>query len=206
MRDTLRGILTGLVISAFLLAPLLARASDCRPVTFRTYHAPTKYVTAPYVAPTYHHNYDYVEIVKAVPVAVAPDYFWSVRDYYRDALLADAVAYRILAAQGKAPATPAQGTEIPRGVVPQAPMPRAEEARLPAGGFPQLATTACAQCHDKVAAKGGFAWFDGGKMLPLEAQQSGDVVTAVLEGRMPKGVKWSAEQKVQFLAGFVGGK
>lgn len=66
----------------------------------------------PYVVK--HHDYGHVQyITKLIEVPVSPDYYYSVGSFYRDQLLADAIAYRLLAGQ-KGGVGPAPVQQMPK--------------------------------------------------------------------------------------------
>lgn len=120
----------------------------------------------PYAPPVYHAPAvvkvvkEHEVVVKAVKVLVQPDYYYSVSDGYRDSVLADAIAFRVLQAQalglGKAPA---ESGPLPRyreparepvpGVPPAMP-PAGEPAAKTAVAPALLAVMAnrCARCHN----------------------------------------------------------
>jgi hypothetical protein len=102
MRALLALTQTVAVLCAFCLASVPAQAQHCysyRPVVTNyqsSYYQPT------YYQPTY--TPYYAELViqpRAVQVVTSPDYYFSVNNYARDNLLADAIAFRILTAQGQ---------------------------------------------------------------------------------------------------------
>lgn len=142
-------LIMALMLAAVLLLVRKAQGSDCvrqRIVHGKVYHAPVTYSHQSYgynyVAPTYQQPYYY-----------PPSYF-SIQDYYRDSLLADAVAYRILTNRGKVGETqPADGVR-PRPVPdPAGPLP----ALPPAGqsgiqtkvseALAKVIANRCVKCH-----------------------------------------------------------
>lgn len=134
--------------SPFVTAPVLARQ----------YVQPVVKTVNPVVA--VHHN-EVVLVPKAVQVVVSPDYYFTVGDAYRDALLADAIAYRILYAQGKVDAPP--GNTVPRySDGKSAPVASAKgsgrtEAPIKTAvpdGLVALFTKSCIKCHAGVGPTG----------------------------------------------------
>lgn len=128
-------------VMLFLWSPR-AEAQHC--------HRARVVVHAPYVAKAV-----VVEkVIKAVPVYVAPDYYYSVGGGYRDALLADAVAYRVLAMQARLNAPGGPLPRVPAATPPSgAPGPSAPPPMAPANGGAVSAALAkviegrCLKCH-----------------------------------------------------------
>lgn len=202
------GLLLGLLL--LLVCVPVAEADGCRSVAF----VRTPYVSKSYHAPTYNYGHDYYP--QYYPVAIAPDYFWSVRDYYRDQLLADAIAFRILTANGGASKTP---PEPIRGGQAPFPMPKATDAperteTLPQGlqGLLGGIQTHCAACHTKGSEKGGLALLDKGILPQLTPEQVGKIlhrVTLPLDNPQvmpPKGrAAMTSDQRMRFVNLLVGG-
>jgi hypothetical protein len=98
--------------------------------------------------------------VKAIAVPVAYDYYYSVQDYYRDQLLADAIAYRILSrgsnAQPAAPVSSQPEVQAPAPNTPDVPPPKA----MAAGDWKQklsaTITSKCVKCHGGGSVQGGL--------------------------------------------------
>lgn len=182
-----------------------ADASGCRHVVVVKHHTP--YVAPHYVAP--HHDY-----IKYVPVAIAPDYFWSTRDYYRDQLLADAIAYRLLAAQNGNAQKGGSETRPPQN----SRMPQAEDVRpsetqergVPASFLADVSSH-CASCHTKGSEKGGLAIMDGNRLAQLSPEQVGKILHRVTldvndpKIMPPKGRTMSMETRLRFTNRLVGG-
>lgn len=140
-------------VATVLILGSVALGQYCRTISYpaATYYAPTYSYTPVYK------SYDYV--YKEVQVVPQKDYYFSVSDGYRDALIADAVAYRVLAAMGKAQ-SPAG---LPRykepeegGVAPaESPAPAHAPPRPRAPGVavnPELqkyANDSCVTCHSR---------------------------------------------------------
>jgi cytochrome c5 len=132
-------------------------AAQCHVRGRVAYHAPYA-VHVPYKAVVVE------KVVKAVPVYVAPAYYYSVSDGYRDTVLAEAAAFRaaLLMSRLQPPAGPLP--RVPGGPAPSLPPagtpgltpPAAPEA--PAGGVsPELAKVVearCVKCH--AAGKNGI--------------------------------------------------
>ena len=145
---------TAAALSALLLPAPSPAQYQCRPRSVY-YASPYSYhyQQAYYAAPAYHDPH-VVLVPKAVEVYASPDYYASVRDYFRDALLADAIAYRLM-------------TNQPRGG-PPAPLPSRPDSP-PAGGrtaepalktavapaLQKIVTESCVKCHQGPGAKKG---------------------------------------------------
>lgn len=94
---------TGAVVLAVLLALLAvmpAGAGDCMVRSRGNCYSATYYT--PYYAPSYYPSYNYYPqyVVKTVEVPTAPSYYYDSSQAYRDNLLADAIAYRVLSMRG----------------------------------------------------------------------------------------------------------
>lgn len=160
-------------------------------VTAPAYHAPAVAVVAPVVA------------VKAVAVAIQPDYYYSVSDGYRDSLLADAIAFRVLQAQALQAASGGTGRvtretpPVPRykepAATPAAPatMPRATSDGIPAA-LARLIEGRCVTCHN-APGKNGIDLSDPGRLTRsewLECQYQ------VAKNKMPKGGKPLSDEEL----------
>lgn len=153
-----------------------------------------------------HHSYSqptYYNQALILPVAVSPPYnpyYYTVQDYYGQALLADAIAARSAALTQKSPAsaTPCEhlkgqleqltkrmeSLEKPAASAPTAmndsPPQQPEKLTVAPSGSDAIKQS-CAQCHSGKVAKGGFAI----EQLTTPAAIGG-AMSAILEGRMPK--------------------
>ncbi len=161
-------------------------AGACPPVVVR-HNAYQAHVVTPVVA------------VQAVAVAI-PLYTAAYGADPSAALLAEV---KLLRAEIQMQALKAENDRLraaPARPVPGAPAipPVVEQATAPATAGALV--TACAQCHSGAAAKGGVKLFDGGKRLQLSGESLGDSLQAVVDGRMPKGRKLSADDRLAVLA------
>ena len=193
--------------TAFALATLaclagLALAGDIcrgRPVVVSPgYHHAPAVIHKPYV----HHDY----AVPVVKVAVQPDYYYSVSDGYRDALLADAVAFRVLKAmQGQAaPSGPLprykEPSAPPAPAMPPAP-PEAKQEGKPAAGLPSGAALAkviesrCVKCHAGPG-KNGIDLTDPDKVAKGQRWHAYALANS---GEMPKGGQPIPDDEVKAL-------
>lgn len=169
----------------------------------------------PYVAPTHHsygHNYSHHKevVLKAVKVPVYPDYYYSVSDGYRDALLADAVAWRVLLAQKLGGQTPSPSGPRYREPLPPAPAPA--PAAPPAGkvgqagDIPRMAPADgalqqvvavverhCIKCH------AGANGIDLTDLARVPAGQRWHAYALANSGEMPRGGKAIADDEVRLL-------
>lgn len=149
-----------------------------------------------YVAPTYYYQPVY-EKVKIVHKEVEPDFYASVNSYYRDSLLADAIAYRVMVAQkqGSLPTPPAQslpkfGSEAPvkagRGSVSiNTAVPQALTAYV---------ASACLKCHNGPGGKGGIDLSNLATCSPLTRWKT---YAAVNDGSMPQGGPEAKEEDIK---------
>lgn len=147
-------------ILTLMLIAGLAWGQHCRTIAYpaATYHAPVYHTP---VYKTYSYDYTYKDVV----VVPQKDYYFSVSDGYRDALIADAVAYRVLSALGKAPSSAplarykepddgAGGSWDERTPAPsRTPVTRPPAAVVPSGKVsPELqkyADATCVTCHNR---------------------------------------------------------
>jgi hypothetical protein len=136
-----------------------------------------------------HYGYDYPHYEEKVKVVykykeVEPDYYASVRDYYRDSLLADAVAYRVLTAKAT-PAAPA--ASLPEYGADR-PAPRAtREGAVNTAVSPALkeyVAQSCVKCHNGPAGKGGV---DLSRLESAPAGLRWACHGMVVSGEMPQG-------------------
>jgi hypothetical protein len=196
-------VLAGLLILVSGL-PAIAQCNLRSRVVYPTYAAKvyTQYNQYHYQAP--HNNYkDIVLVPKAIEVVVSPDYYFSVSDYYRDKLLVDALAGRILDLQRQQnqpplvqpqPVAPPKVTQMPP-VTPMTPVPVnppvAKWENVP-GTFQkpellQVLNTSCAKCHSPSNSKGGLSLVTSdGKIAKLSKEMVLESFRQVNTGRMPK--------------------
>lgn len=162
----------GIVVCLLLASLLSVQSADAQGcVRSRTYfgastvHAPITYAAPAYVAPVY-------VTPRVVELYTPVEYYYSVQNFYRDQLLADAIAYRILSGQqggggiapggngggrlrgGRQPMTGADNGDAPP------PLPDRRTAPPPEGpqrgGFKTavdpkltaLVNAKCAECHN----------------------------------------------------------
>lgn len=149
------GVLATLAVVCFLCPDSLAQ---CGHYT-QAYHYPVQYahqVYQPYYpVKQYHYNYDYKPDYKEIvlvplvqKVAVTPDYYFSVRDYYKDSVQLEMLRLqRELLQRGLAPQTPqAQpGVQAPVGAAAPAREVAVQTAVTPV--LAQLISTRCVNCH-----------------------------------------------------------
>lgn len=176
-----------LVLAAALVVLLLvllpgAEATNRARVGCTGHHAPVIY--APAAAA--HHDYGKVYYPRVVEVDRSPDYYFSVRDYYRDQLLADAIAFRILSQTGGLAPEQAEAIEKTRPSLPsRKPPPGAGRTAV----NPKLKAsldTNCVKCHkpgtdradlsDPGLVPSGLRWeahgrINAGNMPPKPAQE-----------------------------------
>jgi len=111
-------------------------------------------------APAYHAAAVVVDhhthAVKAVKVIAQPEYYYSVSDGYRDSVLADAIAYRVLQLQRQGllraeSQQPAATPPTPRHKEPPAeappPMPRAGNTQPAPSALVKVLESRCVKCH-----------------------------------------------------------
>ncbi len=147
-----------------------------------------KAVVAPYV------GYNNVYVPKAVEVIASPEYYYSVGSYYRDKLLVDAIAGRILEAQKNGQIG---GFPSPNGGGGSAspPPPPIAGGAVRAGAFQEpkllaIVTQTCARCHAGGVSKGGFTILtEDGKLADLSERSVEKVFRLVSTGAMPQGGK-----------------
>lgn len=203
-----RAFLVG-VLAAVVLFLCLAdvRAENCRRVT--TVVSPVVTTHAPVVSYTGNLHAQQLLVPHVQPVAVNPDFYFSVGDEYRQLAFAKLIAqeYAKLMTQPQQaqppvvpmpPASPGivqQGVEAPAGkqfmAMPADPkVPRLEcspvKTNLPAG-FYKLVETKCAACH--TSGKGKIALdlsdLDALSTFPISTRDR--MFRSVSNGRMPKG-------------------
>ncbi len=150
MKWLLLALTVSLIVALTILFPMPADA-QC--------HRARVVVATPYISYAPAYVAPVVKIVKAIPVVVQPDYYYSVSDGYRDALLADAIAFRVLLAQkqfgsGGGPGTAPPAAPVPRYREPPATPGDAPRTMPPAADtgavLPALATligAKCVKCH-----------------------------------------------------------
>lgn len=141
-------------------------------------------------------HYGY-EKIKVIYKEVEPDYYASVNSFYRDALFADAVAYRVLTAQktGALPQQPAQ--TLPQygqdRQLPQRNM--APAVRTPVSAtLSKYVSESCLKCHNGPGGKGGV------DLSNLETTPVGirwACHGTVSAGEMPKGGKEAPDEIVR---------
>jgi hypothetical protein len=183
----MRTLLCIVAMTALVVAPAMvdAQVSCGRPHTYQSYSY------TPYYAPTYSYStytpYYNVEYVPKTVLAVAnPDYFFSVNSYGRDVMLAESIAYKLMAAgvkyqpQGQtyqqAPANPQPGAPV-------YPKVGATSTAVSAALTKEVADN-CLKCHGGASAKGGIH-LDDLASVPLDVRRQ--CFVAVSAGRMPKG-------------------
>jgi len=140
--------------------------------------------------PHYGHDYEYK--VKVVHKEVEPDYYASVRDYYRDSLLADAIAYRVLTAKATPPAPPATLPDYgaPPRTAPRAGAPAGAPAPAVSANTPVPAALkdyvaqSCLKCHNGLGGKGGV---DLSRLESAPAGLRWACHGVVVSGEMPQG-------------------
>jgi mono/diheme cytochrome c family protein len=195
------------VLAVVCLIPLVGQPQPVKGQSFRGGHScghGQRFVFPSYYSPpvVYHQPAVYhapavvkkevLIVPKAVKVLVSPDYYYSISDGYREALLADAIAYRLLAAQGRA----APPSEV---------VPRYEEPKTkrPGGSAPQAATEVsealkkladarCAKCHS-----GGDNGIDLDDLSTVPEGQRWHAHALVNSGEMPKGGKAITDDEVK---------
>jgi hypothetical protein len=90
-----------------------------------------------------------VVVPQVVPVQISPDYYFSTASYYRDSLLADAIAYKVLVGLGKASPPPDPGPDpVP------VPKPRGQATSVDPK-LTKLVADNCLKCHG-AQAQGGL--------------------------------------------------
>lgn len=172
----------------------------------------------PYVAPTYSYGYSYQQpyyqqpyyqqhyVPYAVPFHYSPDYYYSVSDYYRDSLLADAVVGRLvgkLGVQPPAPAAPAAPANPPGQVQPVTPPTPAPRTGLRTSVAPELVksieTNGCMKCHAPgIAVKSGAGLsLDGESLATMAEGMRWKMHGLVAAGDMPKGGKAVPDAEVK---------
>ena len=191
-------ILLALALSALCAAlPREAGAQHCggpanraRVVIHQAYHAPVR------VAAVVAADHDFQKVVlvpKAVRVLANPDYYYTVGDSYKDNLLADAVAFRVLNSlrgktapgpvAGPGEAAPAMGKAEASTARPSA--PTAVDAKLKA-----VVEASCVKCH---AGKNGIDLSDLSTLARVDRLNALD---QILTGEMPKGGKPVSDDEV----------
>jgi hypothetical protein len=210
--------LSGLTLLAICcLIPLVGRTPDAKAgpyghscghgqqvfvPSYSSYSYSAPVVTTQYVAPVaaHHAHREVVIVPKAVKVLVSPDFFYSVSDGYRDAILADAIAYRVLAASGRAapvtePYLPRYAEPGEKRVAPRlGPPPAPDKGGVTTDVNPALAKLVdakCAKCHS--GGSNGIDLDDLGKVSEAARWKSYALVN---KGRMPKGGKAIADDEV----------
>ena len=138
-----------------------------------------------------HYGYDHptYEKVKIVYKEVEPDFYASTRDYYRDSLFADAIAYRVLTAQAKGAAAPVQAQPIPPYGQEKEPPQRVRQQAARTEVSPVLAkyvSENCLKCHTGPAGKGGVD-LSALETVPVGVRWA--CHGTVSAGEMPKGGK-----------------
>ncbi len=204
----------GLIVVALALAVAGLSNADGRGRAFYGYCSQNHYA-----ATDYGHNYqahqnyhDTVYVPKAVQVYAAPDYYFSVSDYYRDNLLADAIAYRILVGGAKIPA-PVPAPVIPAPVIP-APVIPAPVVPAPAPVDPPKQKAAapistpvpaalvkysnenCLKCHNGPTAKAGL---DLTSLATIPADARWAIHGMTSSGEMPKGGQPAPDDVVKLM-------
>jgi mono/diheme cytochrome c family protein len=168
-----------LAVLSVLCFGSLATAGNCyqRVVAFRSYYAPA--VTYSYAAPVYVQQ-DYV---KVQPVAVSPDYYFSLSKDYQTDVLADAVVGRLvrLGLVAVQPGGVGGGARTEQGAVPSGSAP----APPPASSLPPprkvddaeawrktpiagLLAAHCVKCHGPTRAEMGLRLDGNPEAVPLE--------------------------------------
>lgn len=172
-----------------VLALAVPAEAQCRRGFYGTssyYVAPSYYT--PYKAPTYYTPPYYYP--KIVSLAVAPDYYFSVNSYYRDNLLADAIAFRLLSRQGGAAGAAAGVPNLVPQAPPQPVMPRVQPGAFRTDVNPKLievVNASCIKCHGATPSGGASVSLVDLSTVPpgLRWHAHGLVNT----GEMPKGGK-----------------
>lgn len=186
-----------LTVLGVLLFVSVASAGDvCRRGFYpgQVFHQTYNYTPTYYATETYHEHVDYVPFaIKLHDVTYLNEYA-SVQDYYRDSLLADAIAYRLLSVQSK-PAVVGSAQQAPY-------MPEAEQAPLPTQGAVTQVSPAlrkavqesCLRCHGQTPTSGAHKSFSQLETLPpgLRWEMHGRVAA----GNMPPSGKELTDQTV----------
>lgn len=147
----------------------------------------------------YHTGYAYAptyERVKVVYKEVEPDYYASVNSFYRDSLLADAIAYRVLTAQ-KTGAVPTNPTpSLPPYGEPEQPTKRAAPSIRTAVSpvLSKYVSENCLKCHNGPGGKGGVD-LSSLETLPVGIRWA--CHGTVSSGEMPKGGKEAPDEVVR---------
>lgn len=149
---------------------------------------------AQYQAQNVRHAYQHQKYVAPVKAVVQYDYYYSVSDAYRDSLLADALAYRLLNAQAQLRAAQQFNKHVPRYSDPAAaqPAPRAQpksqpqpgqgQAGLVPDGLAKVVEAHCIKCH--AGGKNGINLDDLAAVPEKLRLKSFHLVN---KGKMPKG-------------------
>jgi hypothetical protein len=134
----------------------------------------------------HHGHHVYGHQVRVLAVETHNDYYYSVQSYYRDKLLADAVALRVTEL--------IKGGIIDRKVLPVPPMPSAGEEKPGPAKTPTRLTIdpklvkvveeRCLKCHTNEKPDGGLSLED---LSTLSAVTLNKMYRLVNTGRMPKG-------------------
>lgn len=188
------------VVTLGLLACTAAAQHICRgrPVIaapiVSAYHAPAV------VAHHGYHHEKFVVVPKAVEVAVAAPYYFSVSDGYRDSILADAVAFRVLQSlQGKAAASAPlpRYKEPARESPPTAPPMGRADAPGPSSGaaLAKVLESRCQKCHN-APGRNGIDLSDPDK-VPKGARWHSYALAN--SGEMPKGGQAIPDDEVKLL-------
>lgn len=197
MRQWVNMVVFGILPVAMLIAVAVvpsASAGDCvvrsRSSCYSGYN--TYYSPAPYYPPqpTYYHDY----IVKTIEVPVYNQgYYYSSDSAFRDTLLADAIAYRILSMQGGGVRqVPLQQQQDPGSAKGADPVPQRQVAAVPAGlsttvnpKLKAVVDSACIKCHQGPSAKNRFVDLSDLATTPELVRLK--AMKAVYKGAMPKG-------------------
>lgn len=165
--------------------------------TYAPHHAP--HYAPHYATPTYngYQHYDYYPV--PVPYHAQQDYFYSVQDYYRDALLADAIEGRIrrIVDQQRKPDGPPGQVAPPAPPAPPPPVPP-RPTPAPASSVrtkvdPALLTSieanGCVKCHSAGNPKSGGLVLTEQTLATMPEGQRWKMHGMVSSGEMPMGGK-----------------
>ena len=189
------GVVIAILIGAATITLNQVGAGSCG-VTYTQPYVQQTYATQQYVAPTYQQQV--VLVPKAIAVEVNRDFYFSVGDYYRDKLIADAVAARLASMQ--VASHPQAPTASVAKVATPAPQPTFDP-NAATDAYPdvfQVLQNNCTRCHGNELKKGKLSYLTAdNKMAALDEKTWLKTYLYVRTGYMPQGHASLSDEEIK---------
>lgn len=197
-------------IMVIALSGQLAHSQQCRVRQVNQFVQPVHQQQFKQVVQQVHHQQQFQQeiilVPKALQVAVSPDYYYSISDGYREALLADAIAQRIVAAaqqqlrQAELPQERTQPSVPQQQPSKEAPKSMPMSQSLKREQFETVIANSCVKCH---TAKNGvdLALLDA---VPYEKRWQSYALVNI--GEMPQGGKALPDDQLELFLDWARGK